>query len=121
MRIVVLQHSVTNQRIFHNVLAKGEHGPIEATADPLEARQLCAQEQPVVLIAGKELVAGEEEVLWNEWEIPEARDRIAIIVTGYQFTRDEAIRFIQEGADELLILPFQPEQLEEKLRAASSA
>lgn len=122
MRIVVLQHSVTNQRIFYNVLGKTEYGPVEATADPLEARRLCGEAEPAVLIAGKDLVAGEEDLLWQEWTLnEEIRDRLAIIVTGYQFTEEEAIRFIREGAHELLILPFQPDRLREKLNTISSA
>jgi CheY-like chemotaxis protein len=50
----------------------------------------------------------------------ERDDPVPILVTAYQFTRDEAIAAIQHGADDLIILPFTPEQLMQKVAGVTN-
>lgn len=118
MKIVVLQRSLTNQRIFTNVLAKTGYGPVHLTDSKIQAQKLCTNGDPGMLIGEKSLRRTEETYLWDDWYEAGNSRQLAVIVTGYQFAEREAVQFIRSGADELLILPFDPDRLLEKVQSA---
>lgn len=117
--IGVLQSSPTNRRIFINVLGKEFGAEVRATGKPREALQMLREGEIDVFLGEKPLMTGQQDepLLEEVWAHPEI-DSPPIILTGYQFGQREAVRFIRSGVAGLLILPFKPETLIEKITTA---
>lgn len=112
--VAVLTSSVTNERIFRNALGKIGFGPIETfgTTGEFLAR-LKSQPSDLIVIQKNLLTAGDNHLL--EVVRVDLTLEQPVLVTGYQFSKDEAIELIRRGASELLLLPFNPETLAEKI------
>lgn len=117
--VAVLDGSVTNRRIFRNVLGKGgfEHVVLVEQASAIVGA--LEREKCRLLIAQKKMLTqGTFELLRtirNKFPI----ERLPILVTAYQFTSREAVDAIRHGASELLLLPFSPDALMRKVDAVT--
>lgn len=113
--VAVLDGSVTNRRIFRNVLDRGGFATVHLYGRPKELLDLIEEEPLDLLVAHKQIVTPGAYAVLHEIRETAAVDGLTILVTAYQFTSNEAIEAIRNGADELLLLPFTPEKLMEKV------
>lgn len=116
----VLDESVTNQRIFRNVLGKGGFQDVALYEQPHELIVLLREERVDLLVGHKQILMPNNFQVLEEIRAVDRDDPLPILVTAYQFTRDEAIAAIQHGADDLIILPFTPEKLMKKVAGVTN-
>ena len=116
----VLDESVTNQRIFRNVLSKGGFAAVALYEKPHLLIDRLREERVDLVVGHKQILMPNEFQVLEEIRGFERDDPLPILVTAYQFTKDEAIAAIQHGADDLIILPFTPEQLMEKVAVVTN-
>jgi DNA-binding NtrC family response regulator len=112
--VAVLTHSATNERIFRNALGKIGFGPIDTFGSPGEFLTHLKREPSDLLIIQKKLLSAGEHHLLDVARVDLGLEK-PVLVTGYQFNRDETIELIRRGASELLLLPFNPETLTKKI------
>lgn len=113
MCIVVIHPSVTNRRIVANVLRKTDHTPVRTFATPTAAFQ-SVDEEVDLLITDKDMTLNGEIVRDGFGASDEAPP--SVLVVGYDFTEEEAVEVIREGAEELLLMPFSPDELVNRVR-----
>ncbi len=115
MEILVIHSSVTQRKVFMNCLQKTGLGDVQAFASEREALKALNGTPAEVTILEKESLQteGSPTHIRRRQALLDRSERI--VVTSYQFTRDEAIALL-DRADELLLMPFKPEVLEEKIR-----
>lgn len=115
MEIFVIHSSVTQRKVFVNCLRKTGRGNIRVFKDEREAAEALNGEPVQVTIVEKETLQTEGSTTHGRRRQALLERSKAVVVTSYQFTRDEALELLA-CADELLILPFKPEVLEQKIQ-----
>ena len=116
----MLDESVTNQRIFRNVLGKGGFAAVALYEKAHLLIDRLREERIDLVVGHKQILMPNDFQVLEEIRGLERGHPLPILVTAYQFTRDEAIAAIQHGADDLIILPFTPEQLMEKVAGVTN-
>lgn len=116
----VLDESVTNQRIFRNVLGKGGFQGVALYEQPHKLIEQLREERLDLLVGHKQILMPNDFQVLEEIRGLERDYPLPILVTAYQFTKDEAIAAIQHGADDLIILPFTPDQLMQKVAGVTN-
>lgn len=114
MSIVVCHRSVTNRRIFANALRKGGFEAPLLCASRQEVAEALEGQAEALLIIEKEMVMQEGTIAVRALGHVGRPDR-AVLLVGYDFTEREAVRAIRQGADGVLLLPFAPEELHQRV------
>lgn len=115
MHIMVLHSSVTNRRIFANVFGKMGGIRVHVYAEESELIDQMDHTVPDLVVIEKKFVYMNDGEFLEEVVRPRVDRDVAVMIAGYQFTKDEAVEVIRKGADELLLLPFSAEHLLERV------
>lgn len=111
MKVQIHQPLLTNLRIVKNILAKAEYDLAGAAQEVAKLESHLESRDPDILIAEKSLLLGREG--GHSERIHEAVERrgVNVLLTGYEFSRREAMSAVNMGIEELLIMPFSAETL----------
>lgn len=115
MAIAVIHRSITQRRIFRNLLRQANCHDIqyfEAAADCMEEM---TREKVRCLIVQKKILQEEGSYRGQKTDFSSFVASMPVLVVSYQFTQEETIELMRGGADGLLLMPFTPEVLYEKL------
>lgn len=114
MEILVIHRSITQRRVFLNCLRKTGYGDVQAFEDEQQALAALNGSPARVTIIEKELLAARGSSPNNRRKKTLLERSRHVLVISYQFTEHEVTQLL-ETADELLLMPFTPELLEEKV------
>lgn len=115
MAIAIIHSSITQRRIFRNLLRKANRSDVcgfETIDDFLTE----AEHAPVDCVIVQKEIFQETTLLNGQAEEFEARvASTPTVAVSYQFTQTETIELVRGGIDTLLLMPFAPETFYEKL------
>lgn len=113
MSIIVCHRSVTNRRIFANALRKGGYEASVLCGSRTEAAE-ALEGRAALLIIQKEM-AMQEGAMAVGMLRGRGEGDTAVLLVGYDFTEREAVQAIRQGAGGVLLLPFAPEELHQRV------
>lgn len=116
MRIVVLHRSVTHRKIFKNVLRKGGFENILSYPNPKAALDAVSAQIIDLAIVEKELLGGNASRRREQPIQSLLTNAGGVLITSYQFTKEEIVDLLGQ-ADEILLMPFGPDTLQQKVAA----
>lgn len=115
MAIAVIHRSITQRRIFRNLLRQANYPgacyfeSAAACMEEISARDLnCA-------IVQKQVLQEEQSPPGRDTDVQSFLSSAPMLVVSYQFTQEETVELLRGGADGLLLMPFAPEALYAKL------
>ena len=113
-RILVADDDPQTQRYVRDALAEAGYAPV-VTRDPEELASLVRMHRPALVVLDL-LVPRTDGIALLE-RVPELADPPVIFISAYG--RDETdLRPLDAGADDYIVKPFSPTELEARVRAA---
>lgn len=121
MEIAVIHRSITQRRIFRNLLRQTNYGNIRYFETAAACMEEMVPHQLGCVIVQKEILQDENLRPGQDINFQEFVSSMSMLVVSYQFTEEETISLVRNGADALLLMPFAPEDLHEKIAPLASA
>jgi response regulator RpfG family c-di-GMP phosphodiesterase len=116
MAVLVYHSSLIARRIFATALKTMRLPAIRIRATEQELLQALEDHGADLIIVEKELLHTQEYQLLHQLHTIPSGPPPAVMVAGYQFTREETIEAIGHNVDELLLLPLNRDVLTKKVR-----
>lgn len=114
MEIFIVHKSITQRKVFLNCLRKTGYKEARAFEDKQAAVKSLNGTPVRLTIIDKEALFAESSGRGGRAMRTLMERSEALLVTSYQFTQDEALELL-DTADELLLMPFAPDVLKEKI------
>jgi PleD family two-component response regulator len=116
MRVVVYHSSATVRRILANVLGKMSPVEIYIATTEEECVHAVDDHMPALVIVEKIALQAHDYELLEQLRQACRSSSPRLMVIGYQFTKEDTIGAIRQGVDELMLLPFEADDVRVKVR-----
>lgn len=115
MAIAIIHRSVTQRRVFKNLLRQANYPNIRYFPGAGECLEAVTPQVLGCSVVQKEILQEEGSRRGQDRDFQALLSSAPMLVVSYQFTQEETVELVRGGADELLLMPFAPEELYAKL------